>query len=516
MPLESPFSKEFHSLNSENIFKYELQGIVVRSETPVKVELLSLDKDKTFSVISNQVIAEAASSAFYKDYQPTWIGYDIPSPTSVELTISFANRLPMINAKHSIICKEDSLGNWVPLETKLDVIEKTWNVIVETGGRFVVFTNQYWYSSYTQNMANEYPSWTRIQKSKESLGQRFLNFFGLHFDEIKEYLNWIHDQKFIGAADIQAMDWIYSYDLVEVKQTDTIVFTDNATSIKTIESIRDFFYNESLQGGIIDYEKRKFYSINKYENFHAKVTRGTLVTEFDAKPVSFHVWNSMDEFGLLVGVKRLYLEKNREYKERILDAFRYPANTSDEGLTNGIARELNMIMRSYKDVNGNVIPLVWKNDSKSFFIKNRSGLFLDIRTLRVDGKRLEEKEFKVDPVGNILIYPRYEGKEHQISFIYGLEKHELHDRRDEDLYKMMYTPNAQATSKLLGWVEYINTVAPVMWDRFKWDEGFWDTIDKKLTGLGYIPNMWDSDIEIWKTYTFDPKRWESETIWAKK
>jgi len=77
----------------------------------------------------------------------------------------------------------------------------------------------------------------------------------------------------------------------------------------------------------------------------------------------------------------------------------------------------------------------------------------------------------------------------------------------------MFHEDGQATDILKRWVNYINTVAPIMWGRFNWDEGYWDTISKDLTGLGYLPNIWDSSIEPWKNYTFNPKRWEGSKVW---
>jgi hypothetical protein len=483
---------------------------------------------KDFTVISEHVVScqqlmnptiqdkelmGTQAHQFYQDYRPTGLQFDVYSTIenqAIELTIPYRNRLTRIEAKHAVAAHfNQTEDRWNVVNMEVDYEEKVFTLKGSLTGVYAIFVNHFWYSSYTQEAANEYPSWTRIRKTKESNGQRFLNFFGIHIEELKEYFDWISEQKYIGSADIHMLDWVYVYELIEIQNNDTIELTHEIAGVrKTIPiltTIREFFYNQTNQGGIIDYEKRKFYSKEKYEKVMGIVTKGNQQFEFETAAEPFHIWNTLDEFGLLVGVKRQHLEANLPYKDRILDAFRYKANSSDEGLTNGIARELSMIQR-----------VIWKNDSKAFYLKNRSGLFLDIRSLRIDGQKVNENEYEFDSLGNLVILPLYKGVEHEVSFIQGIEKYELHNKQDEVAYGMMYQPDGQATSRLLGWVEYINSVAPVMWDRFRWDEGFWDTIDKKLNGIGYVPNIWDSSIENWKTYTFDPKRWESETIWNMK
>jgi hypothetical protein len=488
------------------IMSYEIthKDIHIISEQPVTWE------QKKEPLYKGSPILETQEHPYYRDYRPTALQFELFSSTttqSIQIEIPYQNRLTSLEAKHSLVCKYDEQKQgWQPVEYIIDTTNKKIIIKANEVGLYGVFVNYYWYSSYTPELASEFPRWSRIRKTKESTGQRFLNFFGIHFEEIKEFLTWISEQKYIGTADIHVYDWIYMYELMEVKQTDEIqIWYENNGAQETVQAfdtLREFFFNPTNRGGIIDYDKRRFYSKVEYPSLWFRVQREGQVYEFESKPVPFHVWNSLDDIGLLVGVRRLYLEPNVSFKERILDVFRYPANTSDEGLTNGIARELDMVQR-----------IVWKDDNKAFYLKNTSGLYIDPRTLRVDGQPLNEDQYVIDEESNILIHPLYEGKEHVISFMRGIEKYELHDQQNEKLHRILFLPNGQATETFRNWVKYIRTVAPIMWDEFRWDEGFWDTIDKNLTGVGYLPNMWDSDIEVWRDYTFDPKRWESEKIW---
>jgi hypothetical protein len=446
------------------------------------------------------------NSTEYTDYRPTRLQFHLTSATvqqTIQVKIKYANRLSRTHAKHAVICQYDVARNqWVILKHTLNTVDRTLDFTTSKVGVYCVFINHYWYSELTQRLADEYPNWTKIRQSQGSTGQLFLNYFGMELETVMDYLDWIREQKYIGTADLTALDWVKMYQLPEVLKTDTLNLYSGAREIPVLESLKDFFFNESNAGGIVDYQDMRLYCSKKYGDLKLVITRSGLTTEHILTPLDYHIWNTFDEFGMLLGVKRLHLEKNADFKERILDVFRYPSGTHDIGLTNGIARELGLVQR--KDKFGK--KLIWEDDTKDFYLKNTSGKVIDIRTLRVDNKKLEPSQYKVDAVGGIRIYAMRTLAPHEISFIYGIEKYQLYDKGDESLRRMMYQEDGQATPTLLTWVEYINTVAPVMWDRFRWDEGFWDTIDKQLTGLGYVPNIWDSNIDVWKDYVFESDR----------
>ncbi|MCY9186611.1 low copy number virion structural protein [Bacillus halotolerans] len=443
----------------------------------------------------------------YTDYKPSKLQFCFVSSIAqqnIKVRINCANRLSNIHGKNAAICRyEESEQQWVLIEHDWDADNKTLSFETDFIGIYGVFINHYWYTSLTQRMADEYPIWTKIRQTKNSAGQLFLNFFGIELETVQDYLEWIQDQKYIQTADLKTLDWIYMYQLPEIKTSDVISPTRfngiEDIDVTVLESLKEFFYNERNEGGILDYKENKFYTVKNHGQLTFNISNEDSKVSIKVKPTNFHIWNAFDEFGLLVGVERLYLEKNGDYKERILDVFRYPSGTHDTGLTNGIARDLRMIQR--KDKAEKYIK--WKDDSKDLVLKNQSQKNIDVRTLRIDDKNLREDQFHVDSIGNIRVYALNQNKQHTVSFISDLEKFELFNKTNESLYKIMFQEDGQATFTLFKWVEYINTIAPIMWDRFKWDEGYWDAIDKSLTGLGYVPNIWDSNIEIWKEYKFD-------------
>lgn len=441
----------------------------------------------------------------YNDFQPTYLQFYLDSEVpiqSITMKIKFANRLTKAQVKHCKACRYDEKRKeWDVVKHTIDQKEKTINLSVQSIGGYCIFVNHYWYSSFTQRLADEYPLWSKVRQDNESTGQQFLNFFGIELEEVQDYLDWIQEQKYIHTADIHTLDWIQLYKIPQIKPSDNVRLfkKNNLIEVPILETLKEFFYNDKNQGAIIDYSEMKLYTVQKYGEIIIKTTHEQGDVEVVITPIDYHIWNVFDEFGLLLGVQRMHLERNADFKERILDVFRYPAGSHDIGLTNGIARELNFIQR--KDCSNK--KLIWKDDSKDFFLKNKSGKYIDSRTLRVDNQPLTDKQFYVDEHLNVKIYAMKTGRSHEISFIYGIKKYQLYDKNKEDVHKILFQSDGQATPTLLNWVEYINTVAPVMWNHFKWDEGYWDTIDKKLTGLGYVPNMWDSNIDIWKNYQLD-------------
>lgn len=412
----------------------------------------------------------------------------------IEIMIPYSNKLSEIDASYARICFYDGISHWRILETKHDS-ENRCLVAKAEGTNLVLglFLNDYWYSEYTQRLADEFPTWTKIRKSRSSNGQRFLNYFAMQFEGAKKDLEDIRKQKFIDKLDERMLAWVYAYSLPKITSSDDLVIYDRVDSttrqtVPILSTLREFFYNLEGSGVIIDYEARVLYSLKYYPKISGEVRNIDNRQSFESIGTPHQLWNPFDEFGLLLGVKRLHLEDNSNYRERIKDAFRYPANSGDVGLTNALGRELNLIKR-----------FTWKDDTKNLYIK---GSGLDVRTLRLDGQPLEPNMYAVDRFGHIVIQAVKEGKEHIVSIIKDIYKYELYDKGNEELYRMMFTEDGLASDKLLGWVEYINQVAPVMWGRFNWDEGYWDTISKDLTGLGYVPNIWDSNIDSWKNYTF--------------
>ena len=84
-----------------------------------------------------------------------------------------------------------------------------------------------------------------------------------------------------------------------------------------------------------------FYFLQPYNNEHLKlIDNNDNIYNVDSN-LSYHqVWNIFDEIGLLYNLKRLPKESNKEFKARILDKAKKPSDSTKQGLSNHIAREL--------------------------------------------------------------------------------------------------------------------------------------------------------------------------------
>jgi hypothetical protein len=67
-----------------------------------------------------------------------------------------------------------------------------------------------------------------------------------------------------------------------------------------------------------------------------------MVRTFDLVPAVKNIPNAFDYFGMLLGLSRIRGEKNADYRKRLWDVYVNRANATQEGLINGITRELGL------------------------------------------------------------------------------------------------------------------------------------------------------------------------------
>lgn len=82
---------------------------------------------------------------------------------------------------------------------------------------------------------------------------------------------------------------------------------------------------------IFDYDKKKLYLNERYDN--------VVVDGSGFLSVVNPIWNYFDEHGLKLDTPRLDGETNASYKERLKNVFKFRANSTWQGLVNGISRE---------------------------------------------------------------------------------------------------------------------------------------------------------------------------------
>lgn len=208
------------------------------------------------------------------------------------------------------------------------------------------------HNQFTQNMQAMLPQWMKMAKDPNSVGAQFLNVFGMEFEDIRAYLDSVLNNQYIDTADIGQIDITYKVPLalpivLDMEWLDEVSATKEEEQhfFRIVSTLRDFYANDDENKVILDREAGLVY-IRPSESL---MEGELLLKPFDTVTVNgtihygyslHHIWNAFDEFGLILGVERLFGERNETFKQRILDVFRKPGNSTKQGLTNALSREL--------------------------------------------------------------------------------------------------------------------------------------------------------------------------------
>lgn len=210
------------------------------------------------------------------------------------------------------------------------------------------------YSPFTEQMRAMLPQWMKMAKDETSVGAQFLNVFGLEFRDVQQYLDEISSNQFIDTADLSQIDITYKVPLAlpvvtDLEEVETVTGVKGEVRHKflVVDTIKRFYTGlEDENLAILDRHKGIVYirpnsyliDQDKIKPMDYIIINGTAHYEYTLH----HVWNAFDEFGLLLGVERLFSERNESFKERILDVFRKPANSTQEGMINALSRDLGL------------------------------------------------------------------------------------------------------------------------------------------------------------------------------
>lgn len=358
--------------------------------------------------------------------------------------------------------------------------------------------NQKKFAMYTESMLKKLPYWFKARKnSKDSITAKFLNVFGLTFDEIRDILEYSFTQVYLSYTDVNMIDILYKGYFNEFRDYEDIeaVYYNCGVLIEA-ENLQELFGDgkfipkkeaiSSRFSYFVDIEKKIIYvnspygkdSEFKYGSITVKYKDGTL----EEVPLYLHhVWNFLDEFGALFWCPRLQGELNVDYKNRLLDVFRNPSNSSRDGLLNGIARELSL--KEY---------LLWEDTSENFIIKEK---MVALNKIKVGNVNLDLSEVFISSNGSVVIrandsYP----KDIMVEFIHGVEMHRLNNREDIKLCNELYNNDGSPTELLLEYKKAIETLAPIKWGQFVWSNAYFDFSDKNVGGDACIKNTGDSSI----------------------
>lgn len=210
---------------------------------------------------------------------------------------------------------------------------------------------------FTRQMMERLPQWMKMARDEKSVGAQFLDVFGLALEEVENYLTETIENRLIGTAHVEMVDILYKVPLsteqiLDFEQEPMAFIRNNEGALERAfvsGTLREFYKAGKENRVIIDRGEGMVYirvDMDRFTDldapFQSIVING--VDQYDL--ILHHVWNAFDEFGFLLGLKRLHGERNAAFKERILDVFINPGNSSKQGIINGMARELGITRES--------------------------------------------------------------------------------------------------------------------------------------------------------------------------
>lgn len=285
-------------------------------------------------------------------------------------------------------------------------------------------------SDHTRSVLDRFPSWTKIYADSlerstpelalpQTTAGKFVNaLLGDDLDQIDALISRIEIDSFIDSADKNEKAWIYLY--APVAPAFIKIIGDN------VELARVSTMKELLEHRTTDYVF--FYNFTTGQLFTLRKFNALLVDNVIQKLIPTQVLNSFDEFGLRVGLQRLYLESNDSFAKRILDVSKNPPAINEEGLKLTLRRELD----------------IWR-------------------------------AFGATPDSN------YQGATPEIIEIF-----------DMNTMSKYFSKQGIPTKSFYDFVDYININYPTNLGYIQWGEAYWDYAGQKSEGVSCIPQITDA------------------------
>lgn len=177
------------------------------------------------------------------------------------------------------------------------------------------------------------PNAVSYSTTPNSLGGEFINSVaGEWLDEINQQVNYLDLQRFIDTVDLTQMAWAYKCTQVPDYVVTVLGDGHRLGHAVTLDEFRGALDFEHVYWW--DEETETLYTNREYAELKIN---GTAYTQ---EPV--HIWNYVDEIGLLVDLRRIYLETNARFRQRILDVHVNKPGVGIENFKNAIRRELDI------------------------------------------------------------------------------------------------------------------------------------------------------------------------------
>lgn len=322
----------------------------------------------------------------------------------------------------------------------------------------------------TLELISMLPYWfsSKHKGNTESSTYKFIDVFASILKELEDSINF--------AFNLCALNTFYNEDYIchkiEINNFNTI-YADN----EEITELNEYYFIKNCANGDTSYTYDKEHGLLYISNVKDKtiVIDGIDVTN---KLIKHLIWkaNIIDEFGLLLDMKRLDGESNLEYKNRLLEYCYNKGNSSIHGLTSFLGHSLSL----YKIIE-------WVDASKDIEIIEDT---IIARSIFVDNKAypcIKTNNNRIIIKGN----KAFKGKQRKIKYFIGFDIYNLCDVDNAYVYNDMYYSNNTPTDELIKLVNKIAIKCPIMWGTARWGEHYW--LDEE-ENLFTISPTFDTDI----------------------
>lgn len=255
----------------------------------------------------------------------------------------------------------------------------------------------------------------------------FINSLVADFPEnFEKQVNQFELDRFITTADESQMSWMYTTSDVPVSH---LAIKGDGVTLSRVDTLNDFY--ESVENDYCYYFAASDRRVFTKKLFKTLTVDASIFTQ---EPLL--KWNWFDEFGARVGLNRLYLEQNSNFKKRILDTYKNLPGPSIDAIKKTLRRELD----------------IW----------SAYGATPDSDYLGATPEILE-----IADIESTTPYFDFSGK-----------------------------PNKE----FRNFVRSLNEKYPLNWGYVKWGEGYWDYAGRDQKGIGRIPAVYDDATPLGKYY----------------
>lgn len=293
-------------------------------------------------------------------------------------------------------------------------------------------------SRTAKKILSRFPSWAKmfedsidsatpeLQQPTTTAGS-FINALVSDFPEnFEKQVNQFELDRFITTADENQIAWIYTSSDVPASH---LSIKGDGVTLSRVDTLNDFY--ESTENDYCYY-----YAASDRRVFTKKLFK-TLIIDIDVfSQEPLLKWNWFDEFGARVGLRRLYLEQNSNFKKRILDTYKNLPGPSIDAVKRTLRRELD----------------IW----------SAYGATPDSEYLGATPEILE-----ISDIESSTPYFDFSGK-----------------------------PNKE----FRDFVRSLNEKYPLNWGYVKWGEGYWDYSGRDQAGIGRVPAVYDDATPLGKYY----------------